>query len=87
MIEVADVQHPQRPIAFPELRQLNVIERAVIISMSPVLTVAIAELNANNGATCSEDNQGSLDDTLREAERTRILRALELASGVVAGPN
>ena len=57
MIEVADVQHPQSPIAFPELRQLNVIERAVIIAMSPVLTVAIAELNANNGATCSESGQ------------------------------
>jgi formate hydrogenlyase transcriptional activator len=70
------------------IRELqNVIERAVIISKGPVLTVAIAELNANNGATCSEDNQGSLDDTLREAERTRILRALELANWVVAGPN
>jgi formate hydrogenlyase transcriptional activator len=70
------------------IRELqNVIERAVIVSEGPVLIVAISELNASNGAACCHDNQGSLADILREAERTQILRALELANWVVAGPN
>jgi formate hydrogenlyase transcriptional activator len=70
------------------IRELqNVIERAVIVSKGAVLIVAISELNASNGATCRQANTGSLDDMLREAERTQILRALQLANWVVAGPN
>jgi formate hydrogenlyase transcriptional activator len=61
------------------IRELqNVIERSVIISKCPVLTVDFGELNFGNGNKCGEQNQGGLDDMLHEAERTEILRALEL---------
>jgi formate hydrogenlyase transcriptional activator len=70
------------------IRELqNVIERAVVLSTGPVLTVDLAELEINNGATCAQHNDGSLDNMLHEAERTHILRALELANGILAGPN
>jgi formate hydrogenlyase transcriptional activator len=70
------------------IRELqNVIERAVIVSKSPVLTIDVAELNSDNGAQCSQNRGGSLDEMLHEAERTQILRALKLAAGVVSGPN
>jgi formate hydrogenlyase transcriptional activator len=70
------------------IRELqNVIERAVIRSKTMVLTVDVAELGIDNNANCSQHNQESLDDMLQEAERAQILRALELANGVVAGPN
>jgi formate hydrogenlyase transcriptional activator len=70
------------------IRELqNVIERAVIVSKGPVLTVDVADLKIDNGAKCSQHNQESLDKMLHEAERTQILRALELANGVVSGPN
>jgi formate hydrogenlyase transcriptional activator len=70
------------------IRELqNVIESAVIVSKGAVPIVTNSELNASNGATCRPDNQGSLDEMLREAERTQILRALELANWLVAGPN
>ena len=59
----------------------------MIVSKGPVLTVDLAELNSDNGAQCSQNGGGSLDDMLHEAERTQILRALELAGGVVSGPN
>ena len=77
------------------IRELqNVIERAVIISRGPVLNVALAELTpdvssppvplvANAKAASHESLQEMLDDT----ERNQILRALEDANGVVAGPN
>jgi formate hydrogenlyase transcriptional activator len=68
-----------------ELR--NVIERAVVLSKGPVLTAHIAELDITNSEKCSQPDQQSLDDMLHEAERSQILRALELADGVVAGPN
>jgi formate hydrogenlyase transcriptional activator len=70
------------------IRELqNVIERAVIVSKGPVLTVDLAELEIDNDAKCTQHNDGSLDNMLHEAERTQILRALELANGIVAGPN
>jgi formate hydrogenlyase transcriptional activator len=69
------------------IRELqNVIERAVIQSRGPVLTADIPELNVGVGRKCSEPKCGSLDHVLHETERTQILRALELANGVVAGP-
>lgn len=70
------------------IRELqNVIERSVIISKCPVLTVDFGELNFGNGNKCGEQNQGGLDDMLHEAERTEILRALELTDGVISGPH
>jgi formate hydrogenlyase transcriptional activator len=70
------------------IRELqNVIERAVIVSKGPVLTVDVADLKIDNGAKCSQHNQESLDEMLHEAEWTQIVHALELANGVVSGPN
>jgi formate hydrogenlyase transcriptional activator len=66
------------------IRELqNVIERSVIRSKGPVLTVDIAQLDLCTGTKGSH----SLDDMLQEAERTQILRSLELANWVVAGQN
>ena len=70
------------------IRELqNVIERAVIVSRGPVLTVAISELNEDT--TPKQDTRGkdSLQDTLNETERTQILRALEEANWVISGTN
>jgi formate hydrogenlyase transcriptional activator len=70
------------------IRELqNVIERAVVLSKGPTLTAEVAELKADNAEKCSPRDQASLDDILQQAERTQILRALEMADGVVAGPN
>jgi formate hydrogenlyase transcriptional activator len=77
------------------IRELqNVIERAVIISKGPVLNVALAELkpdaSAKAGPTAKERrpiDHESLQDRLDETERNEILRALEAANGIVAGPN
>jgi formate hydrogenlyase transcriptional activator len=67
------------------IRELqNVIERAVILSTGPVLKVPLSELKqlAVNG------NGGSgRQDTLEEAERKHILRALEDSNWVLAGPH
>ena len=52
----------------------------------PALTIDSAELDSDRGQGFYQD-QSSLDDLLQEAERTHILRALELANWVVAGPN
>lgn len=69
------------------IRELeNVIERAVIVSNGPVLTVDLAELSTDNDAECSQPNHESLDGMLHQTERSQILRALEQANGVVAGP-
>jgi len=72
------------------IRELqNVIERAVIVSRGPVLTVDVAELNTHNDAPSCESSHDhkSLDNLMHEQERAQILRALELAGGVVSGPN
>jgi formate hydrogenlyase transcriptional activator len=77
------------------IRELqNVIERAVIISKGPVLNVSLADLKpdvstkTSPGITkASSGYHESLQDTLEETERVQILRALEEADGVVAGPN
>jgi formate hydrogenlyase transcriptional activator len=70
------------------IRELqNVIERSVIRSKGSVLTVDVAELSADKNAKCTQHNDGSdgsLDDLLDEAERAQILRALELADGIVS---
>ncbi|HEX3683040.1 MAG TPA: sigma 54-interacting transcriptional regulator [Bryobacteraceae bacterium] len=76
------------------IRELqNVIERAVIISKGPVLNVPLAELqpDAAKKSTAVKEagrtNQESLQDRLDNTERSEILRALEAANGIVAGPN
>jgi formate hydrogenlyase transcriptional activator len=77
------------------IRELqNVIERAVIISRSPVLNVAVAELAPDVSSppvpivtSARSASHESLHEMLEETERVQILRALEDANGVVAGPN
>ncbi len=77
------------------IRELqNVIERAVIISRGPVLNVALAELTPDVPSTSApvvtsakSASHESLQEMLEETERNQILRALEEANGVVAGPN
>jgi formate hydrogenlyase transcriptional activator len=77
------------------IRELqNVLERAVIISRGPVLNVALTELtpdvtssSAPVVTTAKSASHESLQEMLEETERNRILRALEDANGVVAGPN
>ena len=77
------------------IRELqNVIERAVIILRGFVLNVALAELTPELPSTSvpvvtaakSTAHEG-LQKMLEETERNQILRALEEADGVVAGPN
>jgi formate hydrogenlyase transcriptional activator len=75
------------------IRELqNVIERAVIISKSPVLNVALGELEqAPNPrarqaeAKATQPEKENLDALLDEMERTQILRALEASNGVIGG--
>jgi formate hydrogenlyase transcriptional activator len=76
------------------IRELqNVIERAVIISRGPVLNVALAELTPDVSppvpivTSAKSASHESLQEMLEETERNQILRALEDANGVVAGPN
>jgi len=69
------------------IRELqNVIERAVIVSRGPVLTVRISELDADTAPKRETRSNESLQDTLNETERTQILRALEEANWVISGP-
>jgi formate hydrogenlyase transcriptional activator len=68
------------------IRELqNVIERAVILSKGPVLTVSVADLEINSDAKGTQSNHG-LDDMLHDMQRSQILRALEQANWVIAGP-
>jgi formate hydrogenlyase transcriptional activator len=77
------------------IRELqNVIERAVIISRGPVLNVALTELTSDVPSTSApvitaakSAAPENLQKMLEETERNQILRALEEADGVVAGPN
>jgi formate hydrogenlyase transcriptional activator len=70
------------------IRELqNVIERAVVVSKGPVLSVPVAELKSDVATRPVSRNQENLHDVLEDAERAQILRALEEAHWVVAGPN
>jgi len=80
------------------IRELqNVIERAVIISKSPVLNVAVGELEFQTPRQAApnltqperEDlsQQEHLHHILEKTERTQILRALEACNGLITGPN
>ena len=69
------------------IRELqNVIERAVILSKGPVLTVPPLDLTSDIDMNDNPGNHECLQELLRETERTQILRALEQANGVIAGP-
>jgi formate hydrogenlyase transcriptional activator len=75
------------------IRELqNVIERAVIISTGPELTVDVAGLkffragHVVEKATSPKSPNGALHDVLEQSERQQILKALQLCNWVVAGP-
>ena len=65
----------------------NVIERAVILSRGHMLTVPVGELNSALKMNTPEQGDRNLQEVLQKAEREQILRALEQANWVVAGPN
>jgi formate hydrogenlyase transcriptional activator len=77
------------------IRELqNVIERAVILTNGPVLSVHIDDLRAPNGAPSSTSNghaasvsRQDLRSALEESERQHIMAALEKSNWVVAGPD
>jgi formate hydrogenlyase transcriptional activator len=76
------------------IRELqNVIERAVIVSTSPALSVDLADLNFPNAgretarvSTPKSPTNGTLHEALEQSERQQILKALEQSNWVVAGP-
>jgi formate hydrogenlyase transcriptional activator len=75
------------------IRELqNVIERAVIISTGPVLSVDVADLKFSEADRVVEKitarkspMNGALHDVLEQSERDQILKALEQCNWVVAG--
>jgi formate hydrogenlyase transcriptional activator len=77
------------------IRELqNVIERAVIISTGPALSVDVTDLKLpkaghpeERGAAPNSQTNGALHDVLEETERRHILDALQQCNWVVAGPN
>jgi formate hydrogenlyase transcriptional activator len=76
------------------IRELqNVIERAVIISTGPALSVDVADLKFPRPGHVVEKTtspqspiNGALHDVLEQSERQQILKALEQCNWVVAGP-
>jgi formate hydrogenlyase transcriptional activator len=77
------------------IRELqNVIERAVIISAGPVLSIDVGDLKSpkaihveERAATPQSPTNGALHGILEEAERRHILDALQQCNWVVAGPH
>jgi formate hydrogenlyase transcriptional activator len=77
------------------IRELqNVIERAVIISAGPVLSIDVGDLKSHRAihvedraATPQSPTNGALDGVLEETERRHILDALQQCNWVVAGPH
>jgi formate hydrogenlyase transcriptional activator len=75
------------------IRELqNVVERAVIISTGPVLSVDLADLKFSEAgrvvektASPKSPTNGALHDVLEQSEREQILKALEQCNWVVAG--
>jgi formate hydrogenlyase transcriptional activator len=76
------------------IRELqNVIERAVIVSTGPVLSVDVSDLKFTKAGHAVEETtspksatNGGLHDVLQQSERQQILKALEQCNWVVAGP-
>jgi formate hydrogenlyase transcriptional activator len=77
------------------IRELqNVIERAVIISAGPVLSIDVSALKSpkamhveQRAATPQSPTNGALHGVLEETERRHILGALQQCNWVVAGPH
>jgi formate hydrogenlyase transcriptional activator len=76
------------------IRELqNVIERAVIISTGPALSVDVADLKFPKAGPAVEklaslkSTNGALHNVLEETERQQILKALKQSNWIVAGPN
>jgi formate hydrogenlyase transcriptional activator len=76
------------------IRELqNVIERAVITSTGPALSVDVADLKFPKAGPQVEkplspkSTNGALHSVLEETERQQILKALKECNWVVAGPN
>jgi formate hydrogenlyase transcriptional activator len=76
------------------IRELqNVIERAVIISTGPELSLDIADLkfpkaspSQERADTPNSKTNGALRDVLEQTERQQILQALKQCNWIVAGP-
>jgi formate hydrogenlyase transcriptional activator len=76
------------------IRELqNVIERAVIISTGPALSVDVSDLKFPNAGppvekpAATKSINGALHVVLQETERQQILKALKESNWVVAGTN
>jgi formate hydrogenlyase transcriptional activator len=76
------------------IRELqNVIERAVIISSGPVLSIDVTDLKFPKAGlpagkpASSKSTNSALHNVLEETERQQILNALKECNWVVAGPN
>src|SRR5712672_3316615 len=77
------------------IRELqNVIERAVIISTGPELSVDVADLKFPKGGpspaervVSAKSTNGALHEVLEETERQQILRAVKQSNWIVSGPN
>jgi formate hydrogenlyase transcriptional activator len=76
------------------IRELqNVIERAVIISAGPALSIDVSDLKFPKASPSVEKpasakpTNGVLHDVLEETERQQILKALKQSNWVVAGSN
>jgi formate hydrogenlyase transcriptional activator len=76
------------------IRELqNVIERAVIISAGPVLSVDVTDLKFPKAVPPAEkpaspkSTSGALHNVLEETERQQVLQALKQCNWVVAGPH
>src|SRR5260221_1896534 len=70
----------------------NVIERAVIISTGPALSVDVADLKFPKAGPAVvklaslKSTNGALRNVLEETERQQILKALKQSNWIVAGP-
>jgi formate hydrogenlyase transcriptional activator len=76
------------------IRELqNVVERAVIISAGPALSIDVSDLRIPKAGTTAEkpaspkQANGTLHGVLEETERQQILKALKQSKWVVAGRN
>src|ERR1700720_1295223 len=72
----------------------NVIERAVIISTGPALSVDVSDLKfpttshpEERATPANSQSNAALRDVLQETERQQIIKALMQSNWVVAGPN
>jgi formate hydrogenlyase transcriptional activator len=77
------------------IRELqNVIERAVIVSVGPALSIDVSDLKfpkvshpEERAAAPNSTTNGALHNLLEETERQQVLQALKQCNWVVAGPH